>query len=111
MTLNGNGVRDIVRVLGVSSTTIIDGLKKSAGLTAGEQKAASDPRTSAHGCHPVEGGVEIDEIVLGWDTPPCSDGVTIESIDRPMTQWTTDTSIEHSYIPTHIVMFEHPNIQ
>jgi transposase-like protein len=28
MTLNGSGVRDIVRVLGVSSATVIDTLKK-----------------------------------------------------------------------------------
>ncbi len=28
MTLNGSGVRDIVRVLGVSSATVIDVLKK-----------------------------------------------------------------------------------
>jgi transposase-like protein len=31
MTLNGSGVRDIVRVLGVSSATVIDVLKKNAG--------------------------------------------------------------------------------
>ena len=30
MTLNGSGVRDIVRVLGVSSATVIDVLKKKA---------------------------------------------------------------------------------
>jgi transposase-like protein len=30
MTLNGSGVRDIVRVLGVSSATVIDGLKKKS---------------------------------------------------------------------------------
>ena len=29
MTLNGSGVRDIVRVLGVSSATVIDPLKKT----------------------------------------------------------------------------------
>ena len=31
MTLNGSGVRDIVRVLGVSSATVIDVLKKKLG--------------------------------------------------------------------------------
>jgi transposase-like protein len=30
MTLNGSGVRDIVRVLGVSSATVIDVLKKKS---------------------------------------------------------------------------------
>jgi hypothetical protein len=30
MTLNGSGVRDIVRVLGISSATVIDVLKKKA---------------------------------------------------------------------------------
>jgi transposase-like protein len=34
MTLNGSGVRDIVRVLGISSATVIDTLKKRAGFTA-----------------------------------------------------------------------------
>jgi transposase-like protein len=28
LTLNGSGIRDIVRVLGVSSATVIDTLKK-----------------------------------------------------------------------------------
>ena len=33
MTLNGSGVRDIVRVLGVSSATVIDVLKKKRRLS------------------------------------------------------------------------------
>ena len=40
MTLNGSGVRDIVRVLGVSSAPVIDVLKKKASRQAGERKAA-----------------------------------------------------------------------
>jgi transposase-like protein len=37
MTLNGSGVRDIVRVLGVSSATVIAMLKKKrAGLKTGQ---------------------------------------------------------------------------
>src|SRR6266496_4591159 len=38
MTLNGSGVRDIVRVLGVSSAIVIDVLKKKElGLTQGNE--------------------------------------------------------------------------
>jgi transposase-like protein len=41
MTLHGSGVRDIVRVLGVSSARVIDVLKKKeASRQAGERKAA-----------------------------------------------------------------------
>jgi transposase-like protein len=44
MTLNGSGVRDIVRVLSVSSATVIDVLKKKgAGLTAGQRTPPPDP--------------------------------------------------------------------
>src|SRR5215475_11616809 len=35
MTLNGSGVRDIVRVLGVSSATVIDVLKKKGARSQG----------------------------------------------------------------------------
>ena len=41
MTLNGSGVRDIVRVLGVSSATVIDVLKKNYGGKLSLSKSAS----------------------------------------------------------------------
>jgi hypothetical protein len=44
MTLNGSGVRDIVRVLGVSSATVIDVLKKKEpGLTQGFDHGVGHP--------------------------------------------------------------------
>jgi hypothetical protein len=101
MTLNGSGARDIVCVLGVSSATIIDVLKKSAGHTVNKRLLQTlDPQHMDVILRKLE-AAEIDEIVLGWDTPPCSGGVTIESIVRPMTHWTTDTSIEHLYTHPH----------
>jgi transposase-like protein len=42
MTLNGSGVRDIVRVLGVSSATVIDVLKKKYQGKTGERTSAPD---------------------------------------------------------------------
>ena len=43
MTLNGRGVRDSVRVLGVRSATVIDVLKKRTGLRAKHHQAAAAP--------------------------------------------------------------------
>src|SRR5438445_11603819 len=56
MTLNGSGVRDIVRVLRVSAATVIDvRKKKSAGRQAGERKAAPHAGSSTSGRHPSAG--------------------------------------------------------
>src|SRR5262245_32935624 len=43
MTLNGSGVRDIVRVLGVSSATVIDVLKKRASDHTGQRTSVEVP--------------------------------------------------------------------
>jgi transposase-like protein len=39
MALNGSGIRDTARVLGVSPTTVITTLKKSVGASPGEPRA------------------------------------------------------------------------
>jgi transposase-like protein len=39
MALNGSGIRDTARVLGVSPTTVLTTLKKSAGAALGEPRA------------------------------------------------------------------------
>ena len=39
MALNGSGIRDTTRVLGVSPTTVMTTLKKSAGATPGEPRS------------------------------------------------------------------------
>jgi transposase-like protein len=44
LTLNGRGVRDIVRVLGISSATVIDVLKKKrARDPTGHRTSAEEP--------------------------------------------------------------------
>ena len=39
MALNGSGIRNTARVLGVSPTTVMTTLKKSAGATPGEPRS------------------------------------------------------------------------
>ena len=63
MTLNGSGVRDIVRVLGVSSATVIDVLKKtrvakSAGVSSSQ---ASQDTLLDHGGSADAGSVADGE--------------------------------------------------
>jgi transposase-like protein len=36
MAMNGSGIRDTARVLGVSQTTVIETLKKKSGIKSGE---------------------------------------------------------------------------
>ncbi len=49
MTLNGSGVRDISRVLHVSTATIIQELKKSPSLTNRQSKTVEPASTGAGG--------------------------------------------------------------
>jgi transposase-like protein len=41
MAVNGSGIRDTARVLKISPTTVIEELKKTSTVAAGEQKAIS----------------------------------------------------------------------
>ena len=41
MEVNGSGTRDTARVLKISPTTVIEELKKTSAVAAGEQKAIS----------------------------------------------------------------------